>query len=269
MIPACSGSAPGQHALARLLRRAGAAALDLLLPPTCPTCEAYVAEQGQLCGACFAQTGFIGAPCCQCCGVPFASDAQAGSQGLCPVCLEHRPLFRQARAALRYDAQARRLILPLKHADRQELVPVLAPMMARAGSALLARADVLVPVPLHRARLRQRRYNQSALLAQAVGRLARIAVLPDGLQRIRRTAPLDDKSPRERAQEVAGSIVVRPRRAARIVGATVLLVDDVMTSGATANACAAALLQAGATAVDVLTAARVPDPRLEAPTPED
>ncbi|HQT76929.1 MAG TPA: double zinc ribbon domain-containing protein [Rhodopila sp.] len=240
-----------------------------MLPPTCPTCEGYVAEQGQLCAACFARTSFISPPCCGCCGVPFASDAQAEDRGLCPACLDRPPLFRQARAALRYDAQARRLILPLKHADRQELVPVLAPMMARAGAALLARADILVPVPLHRSRLRERKYNQSALLAKAIGRLAGVAVLPDGLQRVRRTAPLDDKSPRERALEVAGSIVVRPGRAARFAGTSVLLVDDVMTSGATANACAAALLSAGATAVDVLTAARVPDPRLENATPKD
>jgi len=236
--------------------------LDLLLPPTCATCESRVAAQGQLCAGCFGQITFIAAPSCGHCGVPFTAALQAGADGLCPACRAHPPLFRQARAALRYDAQARRLILPLKHADRVELVPVLAPMMARAGAALLARADVLVPVPLHRRRLWERTYNQAAMLAKAVGRLGGRPVLADGLQRIRRTASLDDKSAEERAQEVEGAIVVRSGRVSRFVGATVLLVDDVMTSGATANACAAALQAAGAAAVDVLTAARVPDPRL-------
>jgi predicted amidophosphoribosyltransferase len=134
--------------------------------------------------------------------------------------------------------------------------------MTRAGAALLDRADALVPVPLHRRRLFQRKYNQAAVLAYAVGRLAGRPVVPDALVRIRQTAPLDSKSPQERAREVAGSFKVRPSRVVRITGRTVLLVDDVMTSGATANACAAALLEVGALAVDVLVAARVPDPRL-------
>jgi predicted amidophosphoribosyltransferase len=172
-------------------------------------------------------------------------------------------MFRQARAALRYDEQGRRLILPLKHGDRVELAGILAPMMVRAGSGLLSHgAEVLVPVPLHRRKLFHRKYNQAAVLAFAVGRLAGRSVFPDALVRTRRTAPLDEKSPEERVREVAGSFLVRPSRLGRIAGRTVLLVDDVMTSGATANACAAALLDAGALAVDVLVAARVPDPRL-------
>lgn len=236
--------------------------MDLLLPPRCVVCDAAVQTHGQLCGACFAQTSFITQPLCGCCGVPFASAEQAGPDGFCPVCQDHPPAFHQARAALRYDEQARRLILPLKHADRMELAPILAPMMLRAGSALLERAEVLVPVPLHRRRLRQRKYNQAAVLAQAVGRLAKRTVLPDALVRTRRTAALDEKTAEQRAMEVAGSFQVRPSRRARIVGRTVLLIDDVMTSGATANACAAALLEAEAAAVDVLAAARVPDPRL-------
>lgn len=194
--------------------------------------------------------------------MPFASAGQASPEALCPGCQAHPPVFRQARAALRYDDQARRLILPLKHGDRVELAAILAPMMARAGATLLQQADLLVPVPLHRRRLFERKYNQAAVLAFAVGRLADRSVLPDALSRIRRTAPLDDKSPEERAREVAGAIEVRAARQSKLIGRTVLLIDDVMTSGATANACAAALLGAGAGSVDVLAAARVPDPRL-------
>jgi ComF family protein len=136
-------------------------------------------------------------------------------------------------------------------------------MLSRAGAVLLAEADVLVPVPLHRRRLLQRKYNQAAVLAYAVGRIAARPVLPDALIRTRRTEPLDKKSPEERSTEVRGAFEVRQSRVRRIVGQTVLLIDDVMTSGATANACAAALLDAGALAVDVLVAARVPDPRLD------
>ena len=188
--------------------------------------------------------------------------SKAAADALCPGCREHPPLFRQARAALRYDEHGRRLILPLKHADRVELAPILAAMMARSGAELLARAEVLVPVPLHRRRLFHRKYNQAALLAFTIGRMARLPVQPDALQRTRETAPLEEKSPVERVQEVSGSLQVRPSRLKRVVGRTVLLIDDVMTSGATANACAQALTQAGALAVDVLVAARVPDPQL-------
>ena len=139
---------------------------------------------------------------------------------------------------------------------------VLAQMMVRAGVALLQRADVLVPVPLHRRRLFKRKYNQAAVLALAIGRLAGRRVLPDALIRTRHTAPLDKKSPEERAREVTGSLLLRPSRLKEILAGNVLLIDDVMTSGATANACAAVLLAADAKAVDVLVAARVPDPRL-------
>jgi ComF family protein len=215
-----------------------------------------------LCGTCFGATQFITPPFCARCGVPFASTGQAGPDELCPGCLAHPPTFRQARAALRYDDQARRLILPLKHGDRIELAAILAAMMVRAGATLLQQADLLVPVPLHRSRLFERKYNQAAVLAFAIGRLSHRPVLPDALSRIRRTAPLDDKSPEERAKEVAGAIQVRAARQGKLAGRAILLIDDVMTSGATSNACAAALLGAGAGSVDVLAAARVPDPRL-------
>jgi ComF family protein len=243
-----------------LLRRAGLAALDALLPPRCVACEAMVAVQGQFCGACFATISFITAPLCVRCGVPFASADQAGADELCPGCQEHPPLFRQARGALRYSDMARRLILPLKHADRTEMGAILAPMMQRAGAALLARADVLVPVPLHRRRLMARRYNQAALLAAALGRLAGCATLPLAMRRLRATQSLGDLSAAARARMVDGAFAVRPAFAARLSGRRILLIDDVLTSGATARACTLALLTAGAAAVDVLVAARVPSP---------
>lgn len=241
--------------------------MDLLLPPTCVTCDLPVDAPGRLCGECFRRTGFITEPCCARCGVPFANPAQGGPDRLCPVCWL-RPQgvgpggFDRARAALRYDAQARRMILPLKYADRTDLAAALAVHMVRAGAVLLREAEVIVPVPLHRARLFRRRYNQAALLALSVGRTAQKPVIPDGLRRLRATASLGDKTADQRAAEVDSAFAVRPNRAARIGGRRVLLIDDVLTSGATANACAAALKAAGATGVDVLVAARVPDPRL-------
>ena len=244
------------------LRGAARGLLDILLPPECAVCGASVETPGQLCPDCFRRTGFITEPFCLRCGVPFAAAALGGPESLCPHCSLAPPLFDRARAALRYDAQGRRLILPFKHADRIELAATIAPHMARAGAALLRDADVLLPVPLHRLRLFQRKYNQAALLARAVARIAGRPALLDGLVRQRATASLGAKSAAERAAEVADAFTVRPRRADRVRSRRMLLIDDVMTSGATANACAAALLAAGAAAVDVLVAARVPDPRL-------
>ena len=252
------------------LMRAPGLALNLLLPPQCICCDAPVEAQGELCADCFRHTDFITEPCCTHCGVPFTSTAQGGYQpdvqggaaALCPSCLESPPLFGRARAALRYNAQGRRLILPLKHADRPELAKMLAPRMARAGAALLRQADLLVPVPLHRRRLFRRRYNQAALLAAAVSRISGVPTLSDALVRPRATVSLDDRSPAERTAVVRDAFTIRPARAALLAGKSVVLIDDVMTSGATANACTATLLAGGARCVDVLVAARVPDPRL-------
>jgi ComF family protein len=140
---------------------------------------------------------------------------------------------------------------------------VLATAMARAGAPLLARTDWLVPVPLHRSRLFQRKYNQAALLAVALRRQTGRPILLDALLRTRKTIPMGKRHVDERAQEVAGAFAVRPSRRTALAGKRILLVDDVMTSGATVDTCARVLLTAGAEAVDVLVAARVPDPRNE------
>lgn len=249
-------------ALAPALRAAGVRLLDLLLPPQCLTCDAPVSAPGQFCAACFRQTAFITRPFCIRCGVPFAYPAQGGTASLCPNCREHPPVFDRARGALRYDAQARRLVLGLKHGDRTEFAGALAALMGRAGRELLAEAELLIPVPLHRRRLLTRRFNQAALLGRALARAAGRPLLADALVRMRRTRPLEDRTAAERAAELADAVAVRPSRSAAIAGRRVLLIDDVLTSGATANECARALRAAGAAAVDVLAAARVPDPRL-------
>ena len=240
-----------------LLRRGAGLLLDALLPPHCLTCDAPVGAPGQFCAACFRRTAFVTDPCCACCGRPFGSPAQGGMSGLCSECRAHPPAWTAARAALRYDDQARRILLPFKHGDRIEIASALAPHMARAGAALLSAADWLVPVPLHRGRLLSRRYNQSALLAQALSRITRRPTVLDGLRRIRATASLRDKSGKQRKTEVAGAFAVRRSRLSQLTDARVLLIDDVLTSGATADACARALLAAGAARVDLLVAACV------------
>lgn len=256
-----SGIRPAKAA--GVVRRTGVAGLNLLLPPLCVLCDSAVRQQDEFCSDCFARVSFISEPRCRRCGVPFVSDGLAGADRTCPACQNAPPVFQQAVAAFRYDAEARRLILPFKHGDQTTLTGVLARHMVRVGTALLDRAELLVPVPLHRRRLFSRRYNQAALLAHAIGAATSRPVVLDGLARTRMTTSLGTMTAEERATSVAGAFAVRPKRRERLSGRRVLLIDDVMTSGATANACARALLEAGVLSVDVLLAARVPDPRLE------
>jgi ComF family protein len=251
-------------ALASLFAEGAQRAVDWALPPRCLTCDATAAEHGAQCAACFRGLGPLRPPFCDRCGVPLIHAGQAeGSRDvpLCPRCAVEPPDFREARAAYWYDDAAKRLIMPLKYRDRPDLARFLALRMLFAGRDLLARADLVVPVPLHRVRLLTRRYNQSAELARALARLARRRCLPDALERRRATPSLAELGRLERQAIVAGAITVRAGAAAAIPGRTVVLVDDVLTSGATASACARALLDAGAAAVDVLAVARVPDRR--------
>ena len=243
-------------------------ALNLLLPATCAACDSNVGAPGQLCATCFGALNFVTAPFCIACGLPFGVQGET----TCLTCRTTPPPWREARAALMYDSAARNLILPFKHADRTDIAATLALHMQRAGAALLARADLLVPVPLHRWRLLARRYNQAALLAAALSRRTGRPALQDALRRIRVTQQLGRLPAAERAALLMGAIAVRPSRAAAVAGKRILLIDDVLTSGATARACTQALLDAGATSIDVLVASRVADPRPEPiakPGPDD
>ncbi|WP_284258079.1 ComF family protein [Acidocella aquatica] len=240
-----------------LLRRV----LDTLLPPGCLACDTPVDDDGQFCLGCFRVANFVSAPMCAQCGAPLPHGGLAGEGGLCPHCAARPPAFTQARAALRYDETAKKLILPFKYADRTEMARGLARLMRRPGARMLAAADVLVPVPLHRLRLRARRYNQAALLARELARLSGRPCVPDGLIRQKHTAPLEGLSVAQRQAELTEAIMLRP--GFEVAGLCVLLIDDVMTSGTTADACATALLAAGAGRVDVLTVARVADLRFE------
>jgi ComF family protein len=245
----------------RLARPLAAFGLDWLLPPSCPGCGAPVQGEARLCAACFTRLTFITAPFCRRCGLPLQTGHALAAGNLCPGCRAHPPVFARARAALLYDEGSRHLILALKHGDRTELASLLATLMARAGAGLLKETELILPVPLHRHRLRSRRFNQSALLAAQLARKSNRPWLPDGLIRLRSTKPLGKLSAAERRRSVSDAFAVKPGARAQLTGRSVLLIDDVLTSGATASACALTLLAAGVARVDVLVAARVPDPR--------
>jgi ComF family protein len=236
-------------------RRLGRAALDALLPPLCLSCQIIVDQPGAVCAACWAKLSFLGAPMCRRCGLPFPHDV--GALAECAACVADPPPWDRARAVFAYDEASRGLVLGFKHADRLHAAPAFGRWLARAGGELAGEADLVTPVPLHWLRLALRRYNQAALLAQALAATAGRTCLPDLLKRTRRTPSQGHLSRSERQKNVAGAFCVHPRYRDNVAGARILVVDDVLTTGATARACAKALLAAGAAAVDVVTLARV------------
>jgi ComF family protein len=236
------------------IRRAARMALDLVLPPLCLACRKPVGEPGALCPTCWGAVRFIGSPLCDRCGLPFE---HAQATAVCGECLAHPPSFGRARTVMRYDEASKPLILRFKNADRVHAAPALARWIARAGGDVLATADLLVPVPLHWRRLFRRRYNQSALLAKALARQTGIAWSPDALARLKPTPSQGGLSARERRLNVRGAFKVPPRRRPLIYGKRIVLIDDVLTTGATLDSAARALLRAGAGAVDALAIARV------------
>ncbi len=245
------GLAPPPEPIARW----ATALLDALLPPRCLACPAAVDVPGRLCPDCWAAVDFITPPYCAACGFPF--DHDEGPDALCGGCARETPAFDRARSVLRYNGVGRDLVLGFKHGDRTHAAAAFAGWVALAGEALLAGADALTPVPLHRLRLFARRYNQSALLARELARLAGVPFAPDLLARTRATPSQAGRSRRARFENVRGAFAVRRRRRDDVAGSRIVLVDDVMTTGATVAACSRTLKRAGARSVDVLTLARV------------
>jgi ComF family protein len=231
-------------------------ALDIALPTLCVACREPVDGEG-LCAGCWARLSFIAPPFCPRLGIPFVYDPGPGLLSM--EAIADPPAYARARAAVRYDDVARALVHALKYQDRTDLAPAMGRWMARAGHELLEAADVLVPVPLHWRRGWSRRYNQSGALARSIERQGGVKVASEALRRVRPTLQQIGLSRAQRATNVQGAFKVAPDRLSDIQGRRVVLIDDVLTSGATVDACARALLRAKAAHVDVLVFARVVD----------
>src|SRR3954465_2426434 len=230
-------------------------ALDVALPPLCASCRDLVADTG-ICPQCWSKLHFIAPPYCERLGIPFAYDPGPGILSM--QAIADPPACARARAAVRYDDVARTLVHALKYGDRLDLAPTMGRWMARAGRELLADADALVPVPLHWRRLWARRFNQSALLAKTIARESGIAIADATLKRVKATAQQVGLSQAERAQNVQGAFRVPAERKAEVAGRRLILIDDVLTSGATSDACARTLLRAGARNARALCCGRAP-----------
>jgi ComF family protein len=231
-------------------------ALGIALPTLCVSCREPVDGEG-VCAECWTKLSFIAPPFCPRLGIPFVYDP--GPELLSMEAIANPPAYQRARAAVRYDDVARTLVHALKYQDRTDLAPTMGRWMARAGQELLADADILVPVPLHWRRGWSRRFNQSGALARVISRESGVKVASEALGRVRATEQQIGLSRAQRASNVQGAFKVAAERNADIAGRRVVLIDDVLTSGATTDACARALLRAKAARVDVLVFARVVD----------
>lgn len=249
-----SESRPQVSATRRLYGRMRGAARGLanfLVPPTCISCARPIAEDHALCGRCWHAMPFLSPPWCARLGRPFAFDL--GPEALCPQAIAAPPVFARARSACAFAGPARDLVHSLKYGDRPALARAMGSWMARAGSELLAGQPLLVPVPLHRRRLWQRRYNQAALLAMQVAAQSGVDIRIDALERVRPTKRQVGLSVGEREENVRRAFRLSESGTSTIAGRRVVLIDDVYTTGATVSACAKTLLEEGAASVDVLT----------------
>ncbi|WP_032113052.1 ComF family protein [Candidatus Paracaedibacter symbiosus] len=228
--------------------------LNLLLPARCLSCGDHANSTNQLCGPCWKNLEFITTPFCERCGHPFVVEQ---SHLICGDCLHQPPLFAAGRAAFRYDSLIRDLILKLKHGDATYLAKPLGLWLARSGKDLLLKSDVIIPVPLHRWRLFKRRYNQATLLGRELSRHSGVPLLTNILQRRKNTESQHGKSRKARAANVKSVFKIDSKDIALLKKKSILLVDDVWTTGATLEACIKSLKRAGAKDVYVLTLARV------------
>lgn len=232
-----------------------ASLVDFIIPPACPVCRELVSGHAGVCASCWRDLDFITPPICYRTGVPLAEDP--GPEGAGLAAMIRPPPYHRARAALAYSGVGAQLIRRMKYSDQSELAAMLAPLVMRAATPLFAAADLIVPVPMHRWRLARRRFNQSAELARALSRLSGVPMQVHILERHRATAQQVGLTRAARRSNLRGAFRVRADAKTQIAGRHVLLVDDVLTTGATVEACTRTLLRAGAGEVDVVTLARV------------
>ena len=247
-----------------VFRKSFSALLDAVFPPRCALCGEGISAQAGLCVACWSNLVIPGEPSCDACGRPFDSEALNGAT--CAPCLAKPPRHDGIAAATLYNDTSRKLVLALKHGNRIAL----APMMARLMGAKLDGIDsdwLIVPVPLHRWRLWRRGFNQAAILASELAKLSGARHCVDALVRTKMTPPLGGLGAKARARAVSGVIAINPNRLERLSHAKVLLVDDVMTSGATSEACVKELKKAGVQSVVIGCFARVLDEALDTRQP--
>lgn len=235
--------------------------VDLVFPPRCPLCGEGLAAQSGLCAACWGELAIPGEPCCASCQRPFAQGMAEGT--ICAACLAEPPRHDGIAAGTLYTEASRKLVLAFKHGHRIALAPLLARIMAARLPADVNEGWIFVPVPLHRWRLWSRGFNQSALLARELVAQRGGTLLVDALERRKATPVLGGLGRAARARALSGAIAVRANRHAAIRGGRIVLVDDVLTSGATTDACVSALKRAGAERVTIACFARVLDEALD------
>ena len=242
--------------IARLAASSLRYSADLILPPVCVSCGTLTTHHNLLCPKCWASLYLITPPFCDRLGIPLPG-YEGDGRHISVQAVANPPVFSRARAAAHYSGIMRRLIVRFKFEDKHEPLPLFVRLMREAGRELLDGADLMAPVPLHRLRLLQRRFNQSALLAKGIGRATGVPVEVMALRRMRRTEAQVGLDQEARRENVAKAFGVHPRRQKFIAGKRIVLIDDVITTGSTANACATALLAAGAAQVDLLAIALV------------
>lgn len=231
--------------------------LDFFIPPRCLMCGISIQKSGSICSKCFKKLTFIVEPCCQKCGAPFLYDSMAGIDHLCLQCHRESLLWHRGKAAFLYNEGIKRLILPLKYADQHNGLDFLAHCMWQCAASLLQEVDYLIPVPLHKKRLQQRHYNQSALLAWKLNKKAKKTVLPLALRKIRNTPSLGHYNKEDRQTILQGAFAINPDFQKVIRYKSVVLIDDVMTTGSTLNACSQVLLDAGVKQINSVVIAKV------------
>lgn len=227
---------------------------DCLFPPQCPYCGKVIPPEQTLCDSCFHKITFIHPPRCHRCSLPLPAGAEAGEKTLCAGCLAKRPAYDIARSAFVYDNFSRRAVLKFKYHDRTDLRHVFVHYLLQAGADLFDKTDIVIPVPMFWARRLKRRYNQAAVLAELLARKIHKPCAVSVLSRARRTEPQTGKNAKDRHKNLVRAF--RVKHAEKIQNKTVLLIDDVLTTGATAEACAQILKKNKAKAVYVLTIAR-------------